>query len=51
MGNRDGCEAKLVKNTLLFFGDYWDSMWRCRQQLASHLTQTGIIDSVVNRER
>lgn len=36
---------------ILFFADYWDDMWRRRQQLAWRLAQTGIVEHVVYIER
>jgi len=43
-----------VKNNnklLLFFGDYWDDMWRRRQQLAWRLAQTNLFEHVIYIER
>ena len=39
------------KKTLLVFGDYWDDMWRRRQQLAWRLSQTDMFEHVVFIER
>lgn len=39
------------KKTVFFFADYWDDMWRRRQQLAWRLAQTDLMDHVVYIER
>lgn len=36
---------------MLFFADYWDDMWRRRQQLAWRLAQTDAVDRVLYIER
>lgn len=36
---------------LFFFGDYWDEMWRRRQQLAWNLAQAGLVEHVAYIER
>lgn len=40
-----------MKRTLLFFADYWDNMWRRRQQLAWRLAQAGWVAQVIYIER
>lgn len=40
-----------MKQFLLFFADYWDDMWRRRQQLAWRLAQTDLVEHVVYVER
>ena len=36
---------------ILFFGDYWDNMWRRRQQLAWHLVQSDMVKRLIYIER
>lgn len=36
---------------ILFFADYWDDMWRRRQQLACRLARTDQVDRVIYIER
>jgi glycosyltransferase involved in cell wall biosynthesis len=36
---------------ILFFGDYWDDMWRRRQQLAWRLAQSDLVEHLVYIER
>ena len=44
-------ERDRPNTNILFFADYWDDMWRRRQQLAWRLSQTGLVEHVVYIER
>ena len=40
-----------MNHQICFFGDYWDDMWRRRQQLACRLAQTDWVTNLVYIER